>query len=124
MVVNPDHFKEKLLQKKRECEAQIERLQQETRATADTEVRDEGDDAVTALLASEALEEASVQSRTLQLVNAALGRIADGSYGACLACDRPIETARLEAIPWAEFCLKDQEKRDKKDPAAFTSATL
>ncbi len=37
--------------------------------------------------------------------DAALARVADGSYGACLACGRPIAPARLEARPAAALCI-------------------
>lgn len=122
--MNLDHFKEKLLKTKRECETGIERLQRGTTGTAEAGVRDESDDAVTDELTSEALQEAGVQSRTLELVNAALARMGDGSYGKCLACGRPIEPARLEAIPWAEYCLKDQKMQEEKTLGPATGATL
>ncbi|ATH83286.1 MULTISPECIES: TraR/DksA family transcriptional regulator [Pseudomonadaceae] len=41
----------------------------------------------------------------LALVNQALARVADGSYGLCLKCGEPISEARLNAIPAAEYCL-------------------
>jgi RNA polymerase-binding transcription factor DksA len=42
-------------------------------------------------------------------IDAALARIEAGTYGICEACGKPIEEARLEAIPYARFCLRDQE---------------
>jgi len=41
----------------------------------------------------------------LLLVNDALSRLADGTFGTCLSCGRPIAPARLEAIPWVAFCI-------------------
>jgi DnaK suppressor protein len=38
-------------------------------------------------------------------VDAALARVADGSYGTCLVCGRPIPPARLEARPAAATCV-------------------
>jgi RNA polymerase-binding transcription factor DksA len=38
----------------------------------------------------------------------ALQRLDDGSYGTCEACGQPIGDERLEAMPAARFCLKDQ----------------
>ncbi len=52
-------------------------------------------------------------SQTLEAVEDALQRIKDGTYGRCTLCGREIEAARLEAIPWATYCLEDQERRDK-----------
>lgn len=31
-------------------------------------------------------------------------RLAEGRYGSCLKCARPIEPARLQALPAASFC--------------------
>ncbi len=38
----------------------------------------------------------------------ALQRLDDGTYGTCEACGKPIDDARLEAVPAARFCLDDQ----------------
>ena len=37
-------------------------------------------------------------------IRSALGRIADGSYGACGRCGEKIAEARLDALPWTPFC--------------------
>lgn len=42
---------------------------------------------------------------SLRLVNAALQRIADGDYGICTACARPISEKRLEACPETDTCI-------------------
>src|ERR1700730_2500215 len=41
----------------------------------------------------------------LALVDAALARLDDGTFGACLRCGKPIAPDRLEALPWAEHCI-------------------
>jgi DnaK suppressor protein len=41
----------------------------------------------------------------LARVEAALGRLDDGSYGTCTSCGNPIGAERLEAIPWAPYCI-------------------
>src|ERR671918_2664339 len=49
----------------------------------------------------------------LALVDAALRRLDDGSYGACLRCGKPIAPERLEALPWAAHCIACQSVIDK-----------
>jgi DnaK suppressor protein len=44
-------------------------------------------------------------TRELAEVDAALGRIAEGSYGRCSSCGGPLGLQRLRAIPEARFCL-------------------
>ena len=39
-------------------------------------------------------------------VDAALARLADGSYGRCESCGHPIGEARLEARPTARLCIE------------------
>ena len=41
-------------------------------------------------------------------IDAALGRLDDGSYGLCSVCGRPIGDERLEAVPYATLCIDDK----------------
>ena len=43
---------------------------------------------------------------SLEDVEAALRRVADGTYGSCERCGKPISEARLEAMPTARRCLE------------------
>jgi len=54
------------------------------------------------------------ESQLLRLVRLALRRIEEGTYGTCLECDEPISMKRLQAVPWAPYCLKCQEEFDKR----------
>jgi RNA polymerase-binding transcription factor DksA len=50
-------------------------------------------------------------------VRDALAKLANGSYGTCEACRRPIPVARLEAVPYARRCRFCQERmEDGWDP--------
>jgi len=40
----------------------------------------------------------------VRLLDQALKRIADGSYGICQKCGDPISQARLDAVPYAQIC--------------------
>lgn len=44
-------------------------------------------------------------AQSIKIVQAALGRIADGSYGTCKECGEDIGQARLEAMPEATRCV-------------------
>lgn len=46
-------------------------------------------------------------------IDAALGRIQDGTYGICTACGKPIGKERLEARPWATLCIDDQRRQEQ-----------
>jgi DnaK suppressor protein len=57
------------------------------------------------------LEEAS--NHVLAAIDAALGRIAAGTYGTCVTCGKPIGEERLEAIPYATQCI-DCRRREER----------
>ena len=50
------------------------------------------------------------EQETLKLIDEALGRVADGSYGICAECEHPIAKARLEAIPYTRYCIECARK--------------
>jgi DnaK suppressor protein len=43
-------------------------------------------------------------SNESRLIAAALARMDDGTFGLCVACRRPIERARIDAMPLVELC--------------------
>src|ERR1700761_3723024 len=53
------------------------------------------------------------ESQLLRNVRAALRRIEDGSFGICLHCEEEISPKRLNAVPWAPFCIQCQEQADR-----------
>ena len=53
----------------------------------------------------------SVFSR-IQSIRLALERINTGEYGTCLRCEGEIGAKRLQAIPWAGYCIRCQEVVD------------
>lgn len=50
----------------------------------------------------------------LAQVEEALTRVDDGTYGACVRCGRAIAAERLEAIPWAAYCIDCQREIGRK----------
>ena len=50
--------------------------------------------------------------RRLRLVEDALARFENGTYGICEGCGQSIDIARLEAIPYTPLCLACAEARD------------
>ena len=52
-------------------------------------------------------------SRLLREVRAAMDRIDDGSYGFCENCEEAIAPRRLDAVPWARYCVQCQDSLDR-----------
>ena len=53
------------------------------------------------------------ESNLLRNVRAALRRIDEGSFGVCLHCEEDISPKRLNAVPWAGYCIQCQEIADR-----------
>jgi DnaK suppressor protein len=49
----------------------------------------------------------------LAQVQAALRRIADGTYGECIDCGDPIDLRRLEALPATPYCAPCQSVHER-----------
>lgn len=49
----------------------------------------------------------------LDLVEQALRRLDDGTYGTCEFCGEPIGAERLEALPAATLCVRDQARAER-----------
>jgi DnaK suppressor protein len=54
------------------------------------------------------------ESNLLRNVRSALRRIEDESFGVCLHCEEDISPKRLNAVPWAPFCIQCQEQADRQ----------
>jgi DnaK suppressor protein len=48
--------------------------------------------------------------KLLREVQDALLRINQGTYGICHECEEPISAKRLDAVPWAKYCISCQER--------------
>lgn len=73
-------------------------------ATADDEHDPEGSTLSGEWQRVDALRRSALAERAE--VTAALQRVADGTYGVCAACGRPIPVGRLEARPMATLCVE------------------
>jgi DnaK suppressor protein len=118
--MNHEHYRQLLLAKKKELESELTKTDLEVLESENPGVQDEMD-VVVNKEAKESIGARSTQSwQLLKEVRAALQRIEDGTYGQCLEDGGPIEPKRLEAVPWASYCLKHQAKRDAKAPPSAT----
>ena len=47
-------------------------------------------------------------------IDRALARMDDGTYGICSRCGKPIEKARLKALPYVDLCIKDAQAQSRR----------
>jgi RNA polymerase-binding transcription factor len=106
-------LRERLLQQKQEI---ISMYQQDLRAgqeSADDGTEDIVDRANNSYNRELMFSLSDSERQLLLQVEDALRRIDDGAYGNCSNCGRSIAMPRLQAIPWARFCIDCQELAEK-----------
>lgn len=111
--MNLEHYKKLLLARRDELLEDVHHYDSEVLDSQVAEVGDNADMAVSDQAKSEAADLSSTASGELGLVEDALKRIDQGTYGTCIECGETIPSARLDAVPWAPYCLKDQEVHDR-----------
>ena len=105
--------------------AALHRLQDELRSAlkplADGARTVDLDEPIGRLTRADALQQQSMAKANrqsaqirLRLVEAALKRCEEGTYGCCQECDEPIAVARLTVRPEAFLCIACQEERERR----------
>jgi len=106
-MVPIDLYRERLLKEKDELLAgarrRIQALSAAERVPEDEEAQRLHEDYVRLRLNN-------MDAERLRMVNEALDRLEAGDYGICLNCEQPIAKKRLDAVPWARYCIKCQEE--------------
>ncbi len=108
--LNLAETKEKLIA---ERENLIKKLKDNDLSVDDSETPDPVDLAVRNYSKNVMLAVSENDSRQLILINEALERVDDEEYGECQNCNKEINPKRLDAIPWARYCLNCQELVEK-----------
>jgi DnaK suppressor protein len=108
--LNLKDIKEKLIA---ERESLLKKLKDNDLSVDDSETPDPVDLAVRNYSKNVMLAVSENDSRQLILINEALERVNDEEYGSCQNCAKDINPKRLDAIPWARYCLSCQELVEK-----------
>lgn len=77
----------------------------ELQQNAGGDVADVASDCTKGEISSQLIE---VSHRELENIDQALQKMKDGNYGLCAACNCGIPAARLEALPFAIYCVNCQ----------------
>lgn len=96
-----------------EIRGEVARAREDTFENVAGEVADRGDEAVADLLFDLDNAEVSRDVDELRAIEAALARLADGSYGTCEDCGDPIAYERLRAQPTATRCVQCQQVHER-----------
>lgn len=104
-MIDIDKQKARLLARKAELRARLVKIEDELDDPVSPDVEErsverQGDEVLQAMGGAGVAE--------LRGIDAALDRIAQGRYGTCTRCGKPIAEARLEAVPHAALCQECQ----------------
>lgn len=108
--LNLEEIKEKLIA---EREVLLAKLRGSSLSIDDSETPDPVDLAVKNYSKNVMMAVSENDNRQLVLINEALERLDDDEYGICQNCEEEINTRRLDAVPWARYCLKCQELQEQ-----------
>lgn len=106
-------FKKRLEDRQRELRQNVSRTEQDGRAADMDTAQDIADRASSSYTKEFLFHQSSSERQTLQMVEAALNRIREGTFGECISCGNEINPKRLEAVPWTRYCIECQEKLEK-----------
>lgn len=106
---NTEQFKHDLEHQRNEVLQSLQQVESERQSLDVESPKDSADQSVSNLSTESLFERSSQRRTTLRLIEAALRRIAEGSFGVCVTCGEKIKERRLEALPWTQFCLQCQE---------------
>jgi len=105
-------FKSCLREQQRELLHTIEKAEKEMRTFTAPVPLDPIDLSYYTTSRESVLARASQNSSRLRLIQQALERINDGSFGICAECGGSIGLRGLQAIPWASHCIHCQEQAE------------
>ena len=91
----------------------LARLDSETRSLDVGQPQDVADLCITSLSKESLFQRSSERRRFLRTIQAALARIQQGTYGICAGCGDEINSRRLEAVPWSQYCLRCQTASER-----------
>ena len=111
-----DDFKERLLTERGELQTQLTTIEETSFAASQSdmsgEVSFDDENADAGSFTFERERDLSIENNVRDLmgkIDAALGRMEQGRFGICVQCGKPIEKARLRALPYVELCIKDAQ---------------
>jgi RNA polymerase-binding transcription factor DksA len=116
-----DDLRVRLLTEKAELESQLATLEENTFAASQSDMSgevafdDETADAGTATFERE--RDLSIENNIRDLlakIDRALQRMDAGTFGICDRCGKPIEKARVKALPYVDLCIKDAQARSRR----------
>jgi DnaK suppressor protein len=108
-----DSFKRRLEERQQALRKAVSRTEEDGRIADQDTAQDIADRAASSYTKEFLFSQSNNERQLLQMVETALQRIREGSFGECVSCGNEINARRLEAVPWTYYCIECQEKKEK-----------
>ena len=108
-----EYFKKRLETRLQDLSRAVSRTQRDGRAADEDSAQDIADRAASSYTKEFLFSQSNNDRQLLQMVESALSRIREGSFGECISCGKEINPKRLEAVPWTRHCIECQEKLEQ-----------
>jgi RNA polymerase-binding protein DksA len=118
-TIDTELFRKRLLEERKRVQEAIDYLHEENPGSIQDETQDSTADNHPGDMATVTFDREldytleENEGRLLQAIDAALTRMDDGSYGACVSCGHPIGAERLEALAWTTQCIDCKRKEER-----------
>ena len=119
--IDVERIRQKLALRRQQIFEFLKRLDHEIQELDTGSVQDIADRGVLSISKEALFERANQQRTVLRMVEGALRRISEGSFGACACCGDDISARRLEALPWTQYCLRCQEALEDERPGSSST---
>jgi DnaK suppressor protein len=106
-------YRDKLLERRETLVSQVAEAELSSRERDLEATQDPADMAANAYTKELLISMSDNDRRLLELIDEALGRVESGDYGECVNCGEPIQEKRLNAVPWARYCLRCQDMKEQ-----------
>jgi DnaK suppressor protein len=108
-----EYFRKRLETRQQELRRMVSRTQQDGRSADEDTAQDIADRAASSYNKEFLFHQSNNDRQLLQMVDGALSRIREGTFGECISCGKEINPKRLEAVPWTRHCIDCQEKLEQ-----------
>ena len=108
-----EQFKKRLEERQLELRRQVSNRQADGRNQGEDVAQDIADKAASSYNKEFLFTQSTNERQLLAMVESALARIREGSFGECVSCGKEINAKRLDAVPWTRYCIECQEKLER-----------
>ena len=116
-----DELRRRLLDEQAELNDQLTTIEETSFSTSQSdlsgEVSFDEENADAGTFTFERERDLSIENNVRDLlgkIDRALTRMEEGTYGVCSRCGKPIEKARLKALPYVDLCIKDAQAQSRR----------